>query len=90
MLRENNQEIMPHTKIYLHTFIFSLLFIFSIPALAQQKFTLNGFVKDSLTGETLLGANLSIQGSSRGVASNAYGFYSITLEKNHYLVSVHL
>jgi hypothetical protein len=61
--------------------------LFSVAVHAQQKFTLNGFVKDSLTGETLMSANLAISGSSRGVSSNAYGFYSITLEKNNYLVS---
>jgi outer membrane receptor protein involved in Fe transport len=64
-----------------------LALLISIPVIAQQKFTLNGFVKDSLTGETLISANLVISGSSKGVSSNAYGFYSITLEKNKYLVS---
>lgn len=64
-----------------------LALLISIPVIAQQKFTLNGFVKDSLTGETLISANLVISGSSKGVSSNAYGFYSITLEKNNYLVS---
>jgi hypothetical protein len=47
--------------------------------LAQTKYTLSGYIKDSLTGETLIGATLTIKGQSRGISSNQYGFYSITL-----------
>jgi outer membrane receptor protein involved in Fe transport len=68
--------------------IFSISFfiLLSLSSLAQ-KFTLNGFVKDSLTGETLIGASLSISSSTKGVATNAYGFYSITLDKGRYIVA---
>lgn len=56
-------------------------------AQAQEKFTLNGYIKDSLTGETLIGANIAIQGQSTGVTANQYGFYSLTLPKGeHHLV----
>ncbi len=51
---------------------------------AQDKVTLNGYIKDSLTGETLIGANLSIKGAGKGVTSNQYGYYSITLVKGSY------
>ncbi|MES2003419.1 MAG: TonB-dependent receptor [Bacteroidota bacterium] len=51
---------------------------------AQDKFTLNGFIKDSLSGETLIGASLNIRSEGRGVASNQYGFYSLTLAKGKY------
>ncbi|MES2649452.1 MAG: TonB-dependent receptor [Bacteroidota bacterium] len=64
-----------------------LLLFFPSIIFAQQKFTLNGFVKDSLTGETLISANIGIAGSAKGVTTNAYGFYSITLEKNTYEIS---
>jgi hypothetical protein len=63
-----------------------LLFLGAAPLLAQQKFTLNGFIKDSLTGETLIGASISLATGSKGVTSNAYGFYSITLSKGNYVV----
>lgn len=49
---------------------------------AQEKFTINGYVKDSLSRETLLGASVSINGS--GIATNQYGFYSITLTRGNY------
>jgi len=64
-------------------FIFST-FLFSSPVFSQQKFTLNGYIKDSLSGETLIGANLAAKAEGRGVSSNLYGFYSITLTKGKY------
>ena len=54
---------------------------------AQSKYTLNGFIRDSLTGESLSGASVSLASSNRGAASNSYGFYSITLEKNTYRIT---
>jgi hypothetical protein len=63
-------------------FSFSL-FCFSFLS-AQEKFTLNGYVKDSLTGETLIGANINAKEDNKGVTSNQYGFYSITLKKGSY------
>lgn len=54
---------------------------------AQNKFTLSGYVRDSLTGETLIGATISVNGKGKGVSSNAYGFYSITLDDGVYTLS---
>ncbi len=67
-------------------FLFLLFstFIFISFSYSQQKFTLNGYIKDSLSGETLIGANLSAKAEGRGVSSNLYGFYSITLVKGKY------
>ena len=55
---------------------------------AQERVTLNGYLKDSLTGETLIGANLQVVGQWKGVQSNQYGFYSISLEKGVYRLLV--
>jgi outer membrane receptor protein involved in Fe transport len=55
---------------------------------AQDKFTFNGYIKDSLSGETLIAANLNIRSEGKGILSNQYGFFSITLAKNSYVVSV--
>lgn len=62
-------------------------FIVSILS-AQERVTLNGYLKDSLTGETLIGANLQVVGQGKGVQSNQYGFYSISLEKGVYRLLV--
>ena len=51
---------------------------------AQEKFTFNGYIKDSLSGETLIGATLLIKEQGKGVTSNQYGFFSITLTKGKY------
>jgi hypothetical protein len=49
-----------------------------------EKFTLNGYVRDSLSGESIIGATITVNGRSIGVASNQYGFFSLTLEKGKY------
>jgi outer membrane receptor protein involved in Fe transport len=54
---------------------------------AQEKYTLNGYIKDSLSGETLIGVNISLREQNIGVTSNQYGFYAITLPvKNYQLI----
>ncbi|OYU55187.1 MAG: TonB-dependent receptor [Chitinophagaceae bacterium BSSC1] len=64
--------------------ILLLILSFSIPSLAQDKFTLNGYIRDSVSGESLIGANLTIRSEGKGVTSNQYGFYSITLKNGSY------
>lgn len=56
-----------------------ILMITASPLLAQQKFTWKGYVKDSLTGETLINASVLVNNQNRGVATNQYGYFSITL-----------
>jgi outer membrane receptor protein involved in Fe transport len=69
--------------------IVSLLFLLScLFTQAQNKYTLSGYVKDSLSGETLIGASVLISGQSKGISSNQYGFYSITLPEGNYSVSI--
>ncbi|MGZ8544842.1 MAG: TonB-dependent receptor, partial [Flavisolibacter sp.] len=55
-------------------------------AFAQNKYTLNGYVKDSSSGESVINATISING--KNVSSNQYGFYSLTLEEGNYEVLV--
>lgn len=64
--------------------IFFISCILMISVSAQEKFTLNGYIKDSLSGETLIGANIYIKSEGKGVSANQYGFYSITLKKGNY------
>jgi len=52
----------------------------------QERFTLSGTIKDAATGETLLGANIIIKNQSKGVVTNEYGFYSITLNSDTYTI----
>ena len=73
----------------------AILFIISLPSAAQSKssstanrYTLSGYLKDSLSSETIIGATISINGQGRGVNSNQYGFYSITLPAGEYELSI--
>lgn len=71
-------------------FYFSFIFTLIISQLAfgQTRFTLNGYIKDSLSGESVIGATVSVNGQSKGVTSNQYGFYSLTLDEGDYLIQV--
>ncbi|MEZ4897844.1 MAG: TonB-dependent receptor [Saprospiraceae bacterium] len=61
-----------------------LCFLFSLPLMAQNV-TISGYVKDASTGETLIGANIyNALIPGQGTATNAYGFYSLTLPKGNY------
>ncbi|MDQ6762213.1 MAG: TonB-dependent receptor [Bacteroidota bacterium] len=59
-------------------------FLIPIIVFSQSKYTLSGYVKDSLSGETLIGSTISVEGQSKGIASNQYGFYSLSLPGNTY------
>jgi TonB-dependent receptor-like protein/carboxypeptidase-like protein len=81
--------------IHFQKFVYGILFIIIFSSAnsqnkpsTQTRFTLNGYVKDSLTGETVIGATITVNGQSKGVASNQYGFYSITLEEGTYSISL--
>ena len=65
-----------------------ILLLFFSTVFSQNRFTINGYVKDSLSGESIIGATIAVNGQSRGVASNQYGFYSITLEEGNYTLNV--
>jgi hypothetical protein len=61
-----------------------VLALLPISLLAQNKFTISGYIKDAQNGETLIGAAISVQGTSKGIVSNQYGFYSLTLTQGNY------
>ncbi|WP_245907053.1 TonB-dependent receptor [Reichenbachiella versicolor] len=49
-----------------------------------QNYTVSGYVKDASNGETLIGASVLIKGTAKGVVTNVYGFYSLTLPAGQY------
>jgi hypothetical protein len=69
--------------------LFALTLSISSVILAQKKFTISGYVRDSLSRETLIGATIQSAATGKGISSNQYGFYSISLPegKNGLLVS---
>ena len=42
-------------------------------------FSISGFINDALSGESLIGATVAVKGTSQGVSTNAFGFYSLQL-----------
>ncbi|MCD6066389.1 MAG: TonB-dependent receptor plug [Bacteroidetes bacterium] len=61
-------------------YLFTALLI-SCSVLGQEKVTLSGFVKDGGNGESMIGANVYLKGTTIATTSNVYGFYSLTLPK---------
>ncbi|MBL7856954.1 MAG: TonB-dependent receptor [Cyclobacteriaceae bacterium] len=63
------------------------VFIFlSLNILAQERYTLNGYIKDMGNGEELIGVTVYIPQLKAGTVSNQYGFYAITVPKGTYEV----
>jgi hypothetical protein len=59
------------------------------PLHAQEKTTVNGTVKDKLSGESIMGAVIKIdQLANVVVTSNEYGFFAIALPKGKYDLSI--
>lgn len=54
----------------------------------SQKYSLHGTIKAEKTGETLIGASVSVDGYSAGTMSNEYGFYSLTLPEGKYTIQI--
>ncbi len=60
-------------------------FLSPIWSIAQQKFSINGTIKDATSGEELIGAAVLVKEMpGTGVVANAYGFYSIELPTGEY------
>ena len=52
--------------------------------IAAQDYTLSGYMRDDSTGEELLFATVSVDGTTQGASTNLYGFYSLTLPAGSY------
>ncbi len=71
-------------------FIYLLLLIFSIQFMFAQnvdKRTISGYITNQNSGEPLIGANIVVEGSSRGTVSDINGYYSLLVQPaDHILV----
>ena len=68
-------------------FILILFFSFQLLS-AQERFTIAGYVRDSLSRETLIGATIQARELGRGVSSNQYGYYALSLPKGTYTLVI--
>lgn len=66
-----------------------LLFAIStISSFSQEKYTISGTISDKKNNETLIGVNVIIKGTKSFAITNEYGFYSLTLPKGDYEISI--
>lgn len=61
------------------------LFVISLNA---QNFTISGYVKDTLSGEAMIGATVYDLNSHKGTTANEFGFYSLTLPQGNVQIQV--
>jgi len=73
-------------KKMLKQFFLSVFFCIHFTAIAQNKVTISGYAKDVQNGETLIGATISVKGQAKGISTNQYGFYSLTLTSGDYVL----
>lgn len=65
-----------------------LFMLFTTIISAQDRYTVSGSIKDISNGETLFGASVFLEGTTIGVITNEYGFYSITAPKGNYTLII--
>lgn len=54
---------------------------------AQERFTLSGYVRDTETGEDLIGATITADSVQAGTATNQYGYYALVLPRGKYTIT---
>ena len=66
-------------------YLLSSLLLFLALTTSAQKYTISGSLKDATNGEDLYGAMIKVKELTNvGAITNAYGFFSLTLEKGTY------
>jgi hypothetical protein len=70
---------------FIKLFLSVMAIAVSVPLFSQTKYTISGAIRDSKTGEELIGATISLKEMpNTGAAANSYGFYSLTVPKGQY------
>ena len=67
-------------------FLIPVFFTFFLSA--QDRFTVNGIIKDAENGETVFGASVYLKNTTIGLLTNEYGFYSLTVPKGTYTLII--
>ena len=65
-------------KFLMHFFLLCLIAIAPAVTFAQEKYTISGEIRESRTGETMIGAVVFLAGTPYGATTNTFGYYSIT------------
>ena len=65
-----------------------LIFFISYVTFSQENWTISGTISDKKNNETLIGVNVIVKGTNIFSITNEYGFYSLTLPKGTYELSI--
>ena len=68
-------------------FFLLLIQLITFPIIAQNNFTISGFVQDDNSGENLIGVSVYDKETFKGTVTNSYGFYSLTIEEGTYNIT---
>ncbi len=60
------------------------LWVSTLSAQTEKKYTISGYVSDKNSGEVAIGASVYIKETMKGTATNTYGFYSITVTEGRF------
>lgn len=71
-----------------HKIIIAIILSFFSISVQGQAYSIFGTIKDSISGEIIQGASVSIQNKANGVTSNSYGFFSLKAPKGYAVVTV--
>ncbi len=50
--------------------------------IVSDKITISGYTREKNSGESLIGTSIYLPATRRGVASNSYGFYSLSIQES--------
>ncbi len=70
----------------LKKFILTVLVLVPLIAFTQRRVTVSGYAKDVQNGETLIGATIAVKGQTKGISTNQFGFYSLSLDEGDYVL----
>ncbi|MCZ2101388.1 MAG: TonB-dependent receptor [Chitinophagales bacterium] len=83
------RDVLRGTKVMNPFFVLFSLFFLTTVAMGQGNFSISGYVKDQDSGETMIGVSIVLVGEKTfTTVTNHYGFYSLTIPKGEYQLSV--
>ena len=76
-----------HLKLHIRSLACLIFLLTDMSLMGQDRFTISGYVRDSTSGETLIGVNVFLEDDpTTGTVTNTYGFFSLTLPSDTYRI----
>ena len=63
----------------LSTILVLSIIVSGLHAQSNEHYTISGYVREAVSGESLIGVNIYLDDHKSGTVTNTYGFYSLTL-----------